>query len=387
MPHLPDAAAFRGLVDGSRRGATAAALRGLFACCAVPYAAAVAARNTLYDLQWLPIAKPRVPVICVGNLTLGGTGKTPLVAWVARQLAERGQRPAIISRGYAAAQQSTSDEAAELNLLLPAVPHIASRNRAAGVEDAVDRHAATVAVLDDGFQHRRLARSLDIVAVDATDPFGCGHLFPRGLLREPLRGLRRAGGIVLTRASSVDAQQRAAIKTALLRHAGSQEPIWSEAVHRPQCLRSSDGTISPLEELAGRRVAIVSGIGNPAAFRRTVEAAGAHVAVEHIFPDHHPYPAGDAAEVGESARRSEAELVVTTVKDLVKIQAADLSGVPVVALEVALDIIAGEDALQQLISSALTVPAVGSSRTSSCGAFRPLTTPPCPHTHQRRPSR
>ena len=364
MPHLPDAAVFRALVDGSRRGASAAALRGLLAGCAVPYAAAVAARNALYDLQWLPIATPPIPVICVGNLTLGGTGKTPLVAWVARQLATRGQRPAIISRGYAAAPESTSDEAAELHLLLPEVPHIANRNRAVGVKDAVDRHAATVAVLDDGFQHRRLARSLDIVAVDATDPYGCGHLFPRGLLREPLRGLRRAGGIVLTRASSVDADQRATIKTTLMRHAGTQKPIWAEAVHRPQCLRSSDGTIRPLAELAGRRVAIVSGIGNPAAFRRTVEAAGAHVAVERIFPDHHAYPAGDVVEIGESAHKSEAELVVTTVKDLVKIRAADLSGVPVVALEVALDILAGERALQQLISRALTAPAAGSSRTS-----------------------
>ncbi len=362
MPRLPDAATFRALVDGSHRGLPATLLRGLLAGCAVPYGAAVVGRNMLYDQGWLPIATPDIPVICVGNLTLGGTGKTPLVAWVARQLTELGEKPAIVSRGYAAARESTSDEAAELRTLLPGVPHIANRLRAAGVAEASRCHAATVAVLDDGFQHRRLARSLDIVAVDATDPFGCGRLFPRGLLREPLRGLARAGGIVLTRALSVDAAQRTAIKSELMRFAGTRPPVWAEAVHGPRCLRSADGSLRPLADLTGRRVAVVSGIGNPAAFRRTVEAAGAVVGKELIFPDHHPYPIGDLDQIGHAARTADVELIVTTVKDLVKIQATDLAGVSVVALEIALDLLSGEEALQQLIGGVVGAPTTGCSR-------------------------
>ncbi len=361
MPLLPDAATFRALVDGSQRGVAAAVLRGLLAGCAVPYAAAVVARNALYDLRWIPIATAEIPVICVGNLTLGGTGKTPLVAWLARQLSEMGEHPAIVSRGYAAGRQCTSDEAAELNLLLSGVSHIANRDRAAGVLKAAQCHAATVAVLDDGFQHRRLARSLDIVAIDATDPFGCGHVFPRGFLREPLRGLRRAHGIVLTRATSVDAAQRAKLKNALLQIAGNQQRVWAEAVHRPRCLRTADGSTHPLDSLAGRRVVIASGIGNPAAFRRTVEAAGADVADELIYPDHHPYTDSDLNTISDTARGARAEMVVITVKDLVKIQTNDLAGMPVVALEVALDILAGEDDLQELIGSALKSPTVSPS--------------------------
>ena len=359
MPRLPDAATFRALVDGSQQGLPAALLRGLLAGCAVPYGAAVAARNMLYDLEWLPIATTDIPVICVGNLTLGGTGKTPLVAWVARQLVQLDEKPAIVSRGYAAARESTSDEAAELRMLLPGVPHVANRVRAAGVAEAALRHAATVAVLDDGFQHRRLARSLDIVAVDATDPYGCGHLFPRGLLREPLRGLARAGGIVLTRALSVDAARRSAIKNELMRFAGTRPLVWAEAVHGPRCLRSADGSLRPLTDLAGRRVAIVSGIGNPAAFRRTVEAAGAIVDNEMIYPDHHRYASDDLTKIGRAAHSTDVELIVTTVKDLVKIQTNDLAGVPVVALEIAFDILTGEDNLHRLIGSVVGAPAVG----------------------------
>lgn len=352
MPRLPDAATFRALVDGSQRGVSASLQRGLLAGCSLPYAAAVTTRNLLYDRGWLPSRMARVPVICVGNLTLGGTGKTPLVAWLARCLLELGKQPAVVSRGYAAAKGTSGDEAAELAMLLPGVTHVANRDRVAGVEEAV-RRGANVAILDDGFQHRRLARDLDIVAVDATDPFGCGHLFPRGLLREPLAGLARAGAVILTRASSVDHQRRAAIKADMLRWAHRDDLAWAEASHAPRCLRSADGSTQPLEACAGRRVLTVSGIGNPRAFQHTVLATGCTIAGELVYPDHHPYADSDLARIGRQASDASAELIVTTVKDLVKIRKPAVAGVPVVALEIAIDILTGAAHLRELVRTTI----------------------------------
>ena len=348
MPLLPDADSFRSLVDGSARGPAAAAARAVLAGLAVPYALAVGVRNAAYDRGLLPATGAAVPVVSVGNLTLGGTGKTPLVAWVARAVSSRGLRPAIVSRGYGARHGERSDEAAELGLLLPGVPHLADRDRVAAA--AVAAATADVVVLDDGFQHRRLARDLDIVAVDATDPFGCDRIFPRGLLREPLAGLGRAGAVVLTRASAVDAARRVEIRRRLEAACGAaMPPVWAEARHRPLRLRSAGGGERPLEEIAAARVAAFAGIGNPAAFRGSLESCGAELAGFRGFPDHHAYTATDLDELDRWAGGLRATLVVTTLKDLVKIDRERLGGVPLVALEIALDVMTGGDALEAAI--------------------------------------
>lgn len=336
-------------------------LRTILAAASLPYAAGVALRNSLYDRGWLPTTQAEIPVISVGNLTLGGTGKTPLVAWCVRFLERRGERPAIVSRGYAASGSGPGDEAEELALLLPGVAHVISRDRAAGVATAVTRHRASVAVLDDGFQHRRLTRTLDLVAIDATDPFGCRRLFPRGLLREPLRGLRRADAVILTRASLVDSQTKDAIWKELTRitrraRAGGHPmrmPVHVEATHAPRQLRTWSGATASLPSLAGRRVVLVSGIGNPSAFRRTVESLGCTIVDEVVFPDHHAYPAADLDRIGRTASLA-AELIVTTLKDLVKIRRETLGGIPVMAIEIGIELLDGEAALEMLIRESLT---------------------------------
>jgi tetraacyldisaccharide 4'-kinase len=352
MPLLPDAEAFKRLVDGSTRGLLPAAARGALAGLAVPYALAVAARNAAYDRRLLPAARAHAPVVSVGNLTLGGTGKTPLVAWVAGSLAACGRRPAIVSRGYGARRGERSDEAAELGLLLPGVPHLADRDRVAAARRAT-AGGADVVVLDDGFQHRRLARDLDIVAVDATDPFGGGRIFPRGLLREPLAGLGRAQAVVLTRATSVDAGRRAEIRSRLADACRAARvampPVWAEARHRPVRLRAAAGPERPLESLAAARLVAFAGIGNPAAFRGSLESCGADLAAFQSFPDHHRYTADDLEGIGRRATGVRADLVVTTLKDLVKIDRESLAGVPLFAVEIALDILAGQDALESLL--------------------------------------
>ena len=353
MSMLPDADAFRRLADGSRRGPGAGLARACLALLEVPYTSVVCARNAAFDHGLLGVQTAPVPVVSVGNLTLGGTGKTPLVAWVASSCLAHGRRPAIVSRGYAAARGETSDEAAELARILPGVPHLADRDRAAAARRAA-AHGADVVVLDDGFQHRRLARDLDIVAIDATDPFGCGRVFPRGLLREPLSGLRRARAIVLTRADEVDAERRDAILAALaVAHGARTPPVWAQARHAPQRLRTAAGREVPLDTIRGRRVVGLSGIGNPAAFRRTLSDAGAEVVEFRAFPDHHAYSTADAAAVGAAAAAAGADFVVTTLKDLVKLPHETLGGVPLVAIEVAVEFLVGGAELEDLVHASI----------------------------------
>jgi tetraacyldisaccharide 4'-kinase len=308
---------------------------------AVPYAAAIGLRNRHYD-------DPRhqrrvaVPVASVGNLTLGGTGKTPFVAWLARRLSERGLRVALVSRGYGARPGARNDEARELELTLPGVPHVQNPDRVAAAETAVRDHGAQCIVMDDGFQHRRLARDLDIVLVDALEPFGLGHLFPRGTLREPLAALGRANVVVLSRADMVDDEQRAAIRRRIETHA--PRAAWVEAIHQPLRLFAWDRTGPPLESLAGQRVAGFCGIGNPPAFAETLKRLGCQLVGLRTFADHWAYQAADLSSLVDWAAAHQA-LLVCTLKDLVKIEPAWLRDRPVWALEIGLAITVGEDQL------------------------------------------
>lgn len=339
MTLLPDAEAFKRLVDGTARGIGPTLARIALTGLSVPYGLAVGCRNAAYDRGLLPAACGAVPVISVGNLTLGGTGKTPLVAWLARSLVAQGLHPAIVSRGYGAVRGERSDEAAELAILLPAVPHVADRDRVAGVRTAAAA-GADVVLLDDGFQHRRLARDLDIVAIDATDPWGCGYLFPRGLLRESLSGLTRAQAVVLTRAEAVAPQRRTEIRHVLTRACRGRLPaVWMEATHRPVRLRSATSDTQPLQRLERGRIAAFAGIGNPAAFRGSLAALGVDLVGFRPFPDHHVYTPADLHTLGDWATSLHADLVVTTLKDLVKVRAERLAATPLFALEIALEVV------------------------------------------------
>lgn len=352
MSLLPDADTFKRLTDGSLRGPGPAVARLTLAGIAVPYGWIVAARNGAYDRGLLTVHDGGVPIVSIGNLTLGGTGKTPLVAWAARTLAAAGRRPAIVSRGYGAKRGEVSDEAAELAIVVPGVPHVADRDRVAGARTAASR-GADVVVLDDGFQHRRLARNLDVVAIDATDPFGGGRLFPRGLLREPQRALRRADAVVLTRAAAVDAESREAIRRAVIAaRAGDSSMLWAEASHRPVALRDHGGGLHDLDRIRGRRVAAFAGIGNPAAFRATLAGLGGDIAAYTPFADHHAYRDADLQALADTARASHADLAITTLKDLVKVRRLDLGGIPLMALEIAATFSVGGDELAAAVLAA-----------------------------------
>ncbi len=199
------------LIRGQTQAPWAPLARGVLRAGAVAYGAAVSARNFGFDRGWLRSHRALVPVVSVGNLTLGGTGKTPMVEWLARWFRSREVRVAILSRGYGHTG-GINDEGLVLEENLPDVPHLQNPDRVALAQTAVRELESELIVLDDGFQHRRLARDLDVVLLDALDPFGLSQLCPRGLLREPVRSLRRAAVVVLSRADLVADAQRAAIR-------------------------------------------------------------------------------------------------------------------------------------------------------------------------------
>ena len=321
--------------------------RGLLRAASVLYGAGAAARNACFDRGWKAIHRATVPVVSIGNLTLGGTGKTPMVEWVARWYRQRGVRVAILSRGYGQTQ-GLNDEGRVLEENLPDVPHLQDRDRVALAGIATRELESELIVLDDGFQHRRLARDIDIVLLDALEPFGLGYLFPRGLLREPIRSLRRADVVVLSRADLVDASARAAIRLEAERRAG---PLaWVEARHAPLNLRDCDGNEYPLDMLASQSVAAFCGIGNPEGFRQTLLSQCTALLDLKVFPDHHEYSATDVRALEAWSSALKANLVLTTQKDLVKLRASFLGQAPLRALRIGLEMTAGRDVMDDVLA-------------------------------------
>ena len=235
-------AAFLRLVRGETRGALASASRVALGGASSLYGLAVGSRNLAFYLGWKASHRASVPVVSVGNLTLGGTGKTPMVEWIARWYRARGVRVAILSRGYGQSGEM-NDEGRVLEENLPDVPHLQGADRVDLAGRAVEELESELLVLDDGFQHRRLARDLDVVLLDALDPFGLGRMFPRGLLREPARSLRRAGVVVLSRADLVDRSTRVAIRARAEKAAGQIR--WATARPRPARFDRRGGPLDP----------------------------------------------------------------------------------------------------------------------------------------------
>jgi len=311
------------------------------------YGAAMRLRNSLFDAGLRRVRTPPLPVISIGNVTTGGTGKTPIVALMTELLQQAGHHPGIVSRGYRASADGTNDEWKVLQVLCPGIPHIQNRDRVAAVRelsslkhDDTGRAVCDVVVADDAFQHRRMGRTLDIVLIDALNPFGFDALLPRGLLREPLSGLQRADLVILTRADQVDGPVRAAIWQRIERWKPRVPHI--EVQFQPTGFLTGDGTRH--SELPARNVLAFCGIGHPEAFRKTLAGMPLDIRGFRAFPDHHHYRPTDVADLMQQAERCGTTALVTTLKDLVKIE-PPATGLPILAIDIRAGFLHGRDDL------------------------------------------
>ncbi len=262
------------------------------------------------------------PVVSVGNITWGGTGKTPLVEWLVKYLKGKKIKSAVLIRGYMVKNRGgesiLSDEAQVLQQSFPDVPILAGRDRIENAHRALEEFPLDVFVLDDGFQHWKLTRDLDIVVVDSINPFGNGCLIPRGILREPLKSLARADLFVLTK-TDWGQENLAAIKKRL--HLMNPDAPVIETVHRAAALidLSDPFTKESLEFLKGKTVAAFCGIGQPDSFIRLLKSLGADVVVLKTFGDHHTYDQKDVSALLDVYREKKIQTIVTTQKDAVKL--------------------------------------------------------------------
>ena len=287
-------------------------------------------RHAAFRHGWFKTRRLNRPVISVGNLIVGGTGKTPLVILMAKTLLAGGHRPCILTRGYGRRRgksliivdpgaglvfdpREIGDEPAALARALPNVPIIVSRDRfRAGVTGEQD-FQATVHLLDDGFQHLALYRDLDIVLLDVTRLPSDLALLPAGRLREPFSALQRAHWVILTRTELADG----AALGARVQATNPRARIFRCGTKLAGFVEMRSGLLEPLENLLGRKAAAFCGIGNPSAFFADLRIWGLEVAAERVFPDHHVYKRHDLENLGVLARGAAA--ILTTEKDLMNL--------------------------------------------------------------------
>ena len=349
------------IISGQRNGIVASTVRFGLGCLTPFYWTAIRLRNHRFDKaqrndDQTVIKQATIPVISVGNLTTGGTGKTPLVIWIARFLRTRNLRVVLISRGYGSEKSDgntgPNDEALEMEHRLPDVPHLQDPDRYQMSQIAVEELESEIIVLDDGFQHRQLNRDLDLVLIDATAPFGFDRLLPRGLLREPVSSLRRADAVILTRANLVSEGKREKI-LARIRSESGDRPI-AETRTTATGLLQYDGQQANLDRINDQVVFCFCGIGNPDNFQRTLKQLDYKIADSTVFPDHHRYCREDLLQIGQSARACGAVAIVCTHKDLVKIGTNQLEGIPVYAVLIEVEFVSGQSAIERCLDPLTT---------------------------------
>ena len=306
------------LMTDKRSGAVIAPLKFLLYLASLSYGIAIYTRRLLYKYGIFKKEIVPMKVISVGNLTLGGTGKTPFVIGLARILNdELNKTVSILIRGYG------WDEQNMLKKKIADIPILVGEDRARSCHKAIRLYGANTAIMDDGFQHWELERDLDIVLVDSRNPFGNGRLFPRGILREPFESVRRADFIVFTKVDRKKADIDI-IKSEIKRI--KNDIVFLESVHRPKYIYDQRNRIElPLSYLAGKRIVLLSAIGDPSYFEESSSALGADIAEHIAFPDHHNYNNDDMARILKRCDERKFDFVMMTEKDEVKIRRMSLS--------------------------------------------------------------
>ncbi|HOS75773.1 MAG TPA: tetraacyldisaccharide 4'-kinase, partial [Verrucomicrobiota bacterium] len=366
------------VVVEERRGKRAELMRGLLYACSKVFQAAIKARRFLYNVRILRDSTLGVQVIAVGNLTVGGTGKTPVVEKFARELRDQGRNVAILSRGYRSKptpvhqwllnkllfrhdttpprvvsdgksllldSEMAGDEPYMLASNLKDVVVLVDKDRVKSGRYAIEKFGCDTLLLDDGFQYWRLrGRRLDIVLVDRQQPFGTGQLLPRGTLREPPSHLARASTIFITKSDGDTAELR--------RRIAEFNPSAGiiECIHHPLYLEDVfTGQRLPLASLQGRKVASLSGIAQPESFEGSLTALGAELVYSKRFADHHRFTQQEILNVINRSKKRQAELIVTTQKDAVRFPKIDRRDLPIRFMRVEIKILRGADDFQDCV--------------------------------------
>jgi tetraacyldisaccharide 4'-kinase len=342
-------------IQQDQKNILAKVLKGFLWLLSLVYLGAVKSICWFYQIKVLPRKYLPRPVISIGNLTLGGTGKTPLTGFVVDALKKKGYTPAILIRGYGATK-GFSDEVELYKELLPEICLGQGRNRfTSGLKILKENSKVNVFVMDDGFQHWSLDRDLDIVVVDATNPFGNEFLLPRGILREPLSALKRADIIVLTKVDLAK-ENCANIYTAVRKN--NFHAIFVESIYEPiKLVNLKDrGIDKDILELKGHDVAVFSALGNSQGFEKTIQALGGKVQKAFSFLDHHVYTKADLQKMMDEARAQSIKMFITTQKDAVKLRSLENcfpKDIDFFALAISFKIIKGEKEFKERVDAAL----------------------------------
>jgi tetraacyldisaccharide 4'-kinase len=360
---------WRKLVTSERASLGCKLLRAVLLVCSFFYRVAVVLRNLFYDISIFRKTKVDTAVVSVGNITAGGTGKTPLVAWLCNYFAEKNITTAVLTRGYKLKDSDLADEPVMLAKNCPKAEIVVNADRVAGAKRAIAEYNAKLLIMDDGFQHRKLARDVDIVAIDATEPFGCERLLPAGFLREPVSSLKRADAVVITRINQTQPEKIEEIKKRI--YSLNPNIVFAAAIHKPVCARLirrgatasqrvKDEQIS-IGELAGKRLYAFCGIGNPDAFFQTLAELALNIVGTRVYNDHHRYTESDIAEICRDGRHKQAEMIITTQKDWIKtaLLCIEKFSIPIACLAVELGFIDGQQDIIALVEDAVKKSAGG----------------------------
>ena len=329
------------------------------------YGAGVAMRNWFFDIGLLRSRKISVPVISVGNLSAGGSGKTPFVELLARRLMSAGRRVAIVSRGYkressgmlvvsngaiqCAEASAAGDEPAQMAAKLLGVAVIVDKRRVRGASYAVERFGSTVIILDDGFQHRYLKRDLDILVLPVLEVEDPGWMLPAGDRREPLSSVKRASLIALSRCESIEQFQKAK----LIVQEWTDRPIIGLTTKVSAFRRASSRFSIDLGGIKGKTAVAFSGIGNPDSFSATLKTMGLEVKEHMVFPDHHVYRESELRSIESRLTETQADFCVTTEKDVARLSSRlsayqdFLEKTPLFFVEIEQGVIAGDTELTE----------------------------------------
>jgi len=346
------------ILSGQQRGFISNLIKSTLSIFTCPYLAVLSARNILYKNGIVRSIRLPVKLISIGNITTGGTGKTPFVEFTAKYLNEVGKRVAILSRGYGGNKSSredsenVNDECLTLRENLRDVPVLVDKDRVASGEKAISDYGVDCLILDDGFQHLKLRRDLDIVIIDSLNPFGGENLIPRGTLREPLRNLGRADLFVISHCNQSDEQTIKSIYTRL-NQINPHAPV-CESAHRPIFIENiTDGSTLEPEWLKGKMIYGLSAIGNPESFALTLKELEADLIRHRVFSDHHVYTKEEIDDVISEARSLGADAIVVTQKDIVKIRKMNIKDANILSLKIEIQVTKGIKFFEKAIGTVL----------------------------------